>query len=124
MASPKLPFRNYRIHGLPPQDSEDAFRCLLTQEEKDVVEYMSLAPLTDHPTSPWYATVTIRVGGDDEHATFGCNVPKEASKSCFKNVMLDTQFDGLTPLNHASLSPRTVELSCHNPEIPISPRLY
>ncbi len=120
MASPKLPFRTYRVHGLPPQNFENAFRGLLTQEERDVIEYISFAPLADHPTSLWYATVTIRAGADDEHATFGCNIPKEASKSYSKNVMLDTQFDGLTPLNHAALSPRIVKLSCHNPEIPVS----
>lgn len=123
MASPKLPFRTYRIHGVPSQITVHAFRGLLSQEENNVIEYLSFAPSADHPASPWYGTVTIRAG-DDEHVTFGSQISRNPFKSYFKNMKLDTHFDGLTPLNHASTSPRMVELSCPIPEFHVRPRSY
>ena len=108
MASPKLPFRTYKIHGLPSEFTEDAFRGLLSQEENAAIEYLSFAPLVDHPASPWYGTVTIRAA-DDEHPKFGSQISTNVSESFSKGVKLDVQFDGLTPLNHVSISPRTVE---------------
>ena len=108
MASPKLPFRTYKIDGLQSHINEDALRGLLSQKENAAIEHLSFAPLLDHPTSPWYGTVTIRAR-DDEHLTFGSQIPINTSKSYFKDVRLNVQFDGLTPLNRVSISPRTVE---------------
>jgi hypothetical protein len=108
MASPILPFVTYRDSGLQSYFTEDDFRDLLSANMIGPLTNVSLASAGDHPASSRIGTATVRKR-EDVKAPQTCQLRALLADGTAGSFELDSNFQGLTPLNNAQVSERTVE---------------